>query len=260
MATTGSIQPVGGRLDGRVAIVTGASRGIGRAAAERLAAEGARVLLSGRDEAALEEVRLAIAAAGGTAVACRADLDVPADRERLVAAAADELGPIDVLVNNAAINKVEPTVDVTPETWAAIMETNLTATFFLTQLVARSMLERGSGRIVNVASDAGFRGYAEHAAYGASKGALIQLSRILANEWGPHGLRVNVVAPGATWTGMTAPAMELPEVRDSILNRGVVGRICEPEEVAAAIAYLAADESDMITGHVLSIDGGSVAR
>jgi NAD(P)-dependent dehydrogenase (short-subunit alcohol dehydrogenase family) len=260
MAAGREIKPVVGRLEGRVALVTGASRGIGRAAAERLAAEGARVLLTGRDEAALEDTRQAISSAGGTALACGADLDAPADRERLVAVAVEELGPIDILVNNAAINRVEPSVDVTPETWASIMDTNLTSTFFLTQLVGRAMLERGSGRIVNVASDAGFRGYAEHAAYGASKAALIQLTRVLANEWGPEGLRVNVVAPGATWTGMTAPAMEVPDIRDSILARGVVGRICTPEEVAAAIAYLAADESDMITGHVLSIDGGSVAR
>jgi NAD(P)-dependent dehydrogenase (short-subunit alcohol dehydrogenase family) len=260
MASANGIAPVAARLEGRVAIVTGASRGIGRAAAERLATEGARVLLTGRDAEALEQVRAGIADAGGTAVFCAADIDAPADRERLVTQAIEQLGPVDVLVNNAAINRVEPSVDVTVETWAAIMQTNVAATFFLTQRVAQTMLERGSGRIINVASDAGYRGYAEHAAYGASKGALIQLSRVLANEWGPAGLRVNVVAPGATWTDMTAPAMDVPEVRDAILRRGVVGRICEPAEVAAAIAYLASDESDMITGHVLSIDGGSVAR
>jgi 2-deoxy-D-gluconate 3-dehydrogenase len=255
-----STSPVARRLDGRVAIVTGASRGIGRATAARLAAEGAHVVLTGRDQAALDEACESIEAVGGKALSCRADLDDADDRERLVAVAAEQVGPVDILVNNAAINRVEPTVDVTPETWASIMQTNVTAAFFLTQIVARVMLERGSGRIVNVASDAGFRGFAEHAAYGASKAALIQLTRVLAGEWGPRGVRVNAVAPGATWTGMTAPAMEIPEVRDSILARGVVGRICTPEEVAAAIAYLAADESDMITGHVLSIDGGSVAR
>jgi NAD(P)-dependent dehydrogenase (short-subunit alcohol dehydrogenase family) len=255
-----AIKPTADRLTGKVAIVTGASRGIGQAAAEHLAAEGASVALTGRDEAALEAVRAAIEGAGGKAAACAADLDDAADRQRLVDTAAEELGPIDILVNNAAINKVEPSVDVTPETWDAIMTTNLKATFFLTQLVAKGMIERGSGRIVNVASDAGYRGFAEHAAYGASKGGLIQLSKILANEWGPSGLRVNVVAPGATWTGMTAPAMEIPDVRDSIIDRGVVGRICQPEEVAAAIAYLASSDADMITGHVLSIDGGSVAR
>jgi NAD(P)-dependent dehydrogenase (short-subunit alcohol dehydrogenase family) len=255
-----AIKPTAGRLEGKVALVTGASRGIGRAAAEHLAAEGASVALTGRDEAALETVRAAIEATGGKAVVCAADLDDAGDRQRLVDTATEELGPIDVLVNNAAINKVEPSVDVTPETWDAIMTTNLKATFFLTQLVAKGMIPRGSGRIVNVASDAGYRGFSEHAAYGASKAALIQLSKVLANEWGPSGLRVNVVAPGATWTGMTAPAMEIPDVRDSIIDRGVVGRICQPEEVAAAIAYLASSEADMITGHVLSIDGGSVAR
>jgi NAD(P)-dependent dehydrogenase (short-subunit alcohol dehydrogenase family) len=248
------------RLQGRTAIVTGGSRGIGRAAAIRLAAEGAAVVVTGRDDSALNEVVQAIEAAGARAVACAADLDDPADRERLVDFAIAELGHVDVLVNNAAVNQVEPSLDVTPETWERIFRTNVSAVFFLSQLVARGMIERGSGRIINVGSDAGFRGFAEHAAYGASKGALVQMTRVLASEWGPHGVRVNVVAPGATWTGMTAPAMEIPEVRDSILARGVVGRICDPDEVAAAIAYLAADESDMITGHVLSIDGGSVAR
>jgi NAD(P)-dependent dehydrogenase (short-subunit alcohol dehydrogenase family) len=248
------------RLKGKSAIVTGASRGIGRATAERLAAEGAAVVVTGRDAVALEEVAQAIRSVGGTAVTCAADLNDAAARERLVGVALEQLGSIDVLVNNAAVNRVEPSLDVTPETWREILETNLSSVFFLSQLVARGMVERGSGRIVNVASDAGFRGFPEHAAYGASKAALIQLTRVLAGEWGPAGVRVNVVAPGATWTGMTAPAMEQPEIRDAILARGVVGRICAPAEVAGAIAYLAADEADMITGHVLSIDGGSVAR
>jgi NAD(P)-dependent dehydrogenase (short-subunit alcohol dehydrogenase family) len=248
------------RLKGKSAIVTGASRGIGRATAERLAAEGAAVVVTGRDAAAQEEVAQAIRSVGGTAVTCAADLNDAAARERLVGVALEQLGSIDVLVNNAAVNRVEPSLDVTPETWREILETNLSSVFFLSQLVARGMVERGSGRIVNVASDAGFRGFPEHAAYGASKAALIQLTRVLAGEWGPAGVRVNVVAPGATWTGMTAPAMEQPEIRDAILARGVVGRICAPAEVAGAIAYLAADEADMITGHVLSIDGGSVAR
>jgi 2-deoxy-D-gluconate 3-dehydrogenase len=248
------------RLDGRTAIVTGASRGIGRAAAIRLAAEGAAVVATGRDESALQEVVSTIESASGRALACAADLVDAADRERLVSFAVAELGHVDVLVNNAAVNQVEPSLEVTPETWERIFQTNLSAVFFLSQRVAREMIERGSGRIVNVGSDAGFRGFAEHAAYGASKAALVQLTRVLAAEWGPSGVRVNVVAPGATWTGMTAPAMEIPEIRDSILARGVVGRICDPDEVAGAIAYLAAEESDMITGHVLSIDGGSVAR
>jgi len=248
------------RLQGRVALVTGASRGIGRAAATRLAAEGASVVLTGRDESALDDAMAEITDQGGVASVHGADLDDATQRSQLVADAVSQFGRIDILVNNAAINKVEPSLDVTPETWEAILQTNLTATFFLTQAVAEGMVSRGSGRIINVASDAGYRGFPEHAAYGASKAALIQLTKVLASEWGPSGLRVNVVAPGATWTGMTAPAMEIPDVRDSILARGVVGRICDPHEVAAAIAYLASDEADMITGHVLSIDGGSVAR
>jgi NAD(P)-dependent dehydrogenase (short-subunit alcohol dehydrogenase family) len=257
---TNRVEAVPGRFDGEVVIVTGASRGIGRATAVRLAAEGATIVAAGRDRASLDEAVREIEAAGGRVICVPGNLASAADRAKLVTTALDEFGKVDVLVNNAAINKVEPSTDVTPETWQAIFETNVTATFFLTQVVARAMLERESGRIVNVASDAAARGFPEHAAYGASKAALIQLTRVLANEWGPRGIRVNVVSPGATWTGMTAPAMEVPEIRDSILARGVVGRICTPEEVAGAIAYVASREADMVTGHVLAIDGGSSAR
>lgn len=248
------------RLSGRVAIVTGASRGIGKATAERLSREGARVLVSGRDDGALRRVCEGIAASGGVAVACTGDITVADDRRRIVDLAEAELGPVDILVNNGAINKVEPSLDVTMQTWSKVLNTNLTAAFFLSQLVATGMLKRGSGRIINVASDAGFRGYPEHAAYGTSKAGLIQLTRVLANEWGPYGLRVNAIAPGATWTGMTEPAMGIPEVRAAILARGVLDRISTPQDIAAGIAFLASDDSDMITGHVLSVDGGSVAR
>lgn len=247
-------------LRGQVAIVTGASRGIGRATAIRLAADGSDVVLSGRDGAELAQVRDEIAQQGGSAVACAGDLRAEEGRRRLVETATAEYGHVSILVNNAAVNRVEPSVDVTIETWETIIDTNVTAAFFLTQLVGSGMVTRGYGRIVNIGSDAGSRGFAEHAAYGASKAALAQLTRVLANEWGPHGVRVNLVAPGATWTGMTAPAMEDPEIRASILARGVVGKICQPEEVAGSIAYLVSPEADMITGHVLAIDGGSSAR
>jgi 2-deoxy-D-gluconate 3-dehydrogenase len=247
-------------LDGQAAIVTGASRGIGRATAIRLAADGASVVLAGRAEADLAKVGDEIAAEGGTAVVCPGDLRSSEDRHRLVDSAMSRFGEIAILVNNAAVNRVEPSVEVALETWTEIIDTNVTAVFFLTQLVGLQMLEQGHGRIISVGSDAGSRGFAGHAAYGASKAALAQLTRVLANEWGPKGVRVNLVAPGATWTEMTAPAMEIPEIRDDILRRGVVGKICTPEEVAGSIAYLASSEADMITGHVLAIDGGSSAR
>ncbi len=175
-------------------------------------------------------------------------------------AAVDALGPIDILINNAGINQVEPSLNVAPETWDRLMGVNLRAPFFLAQAVAGGMIERKSGKIINIASDAGINGYPEHAAYGTTKGGLLMLTRILAVEWGPHNVQVNAICPGATWTDMTSPAMEIPEVRAAIVGRGVAGRICDPEEIGAAAVFLASQAANMIMGEALAISGGSVAR
>jgi len=246
-------------LEGRNALVTGASRGIGEAIATRFAEEGASVVVTARDKGRVNEVANHIEEAGNRALPIVADLLKGEDRQRLVESAIEEFGQIDILVNNAAVNQVEPSLEVTEETWDRILETNLKSVFFLTQAVAKHMLPRRSGRIINICSDAGLKGFAEHAAYGTSKAGLIHLTRILAAEWGPQGVRVNAVCPGATWTGMTAPAMEQEDLRQSILARGVVDRISEPAEVAGLVAYLARNEAEMITGQALSIDGGSTA-
>jgi NAD(P)-dependent dehydrogenase (short-subunit alcohol dehydrogenase family) len=163
-------------------------------------------------------------------------------------------------VNNAGVNRVEDSFLVTQETWDWLMSVNLRAPFFCAAAVAKGMVERRHGKIINIASDAGFKGFPGHAAYGASKGGLVMLTRDLAVEWGPFNVQVNAVCPGATWTDMTAPAMEIPEVRDSIIARGVAGRICDPEEIGAAVVYLASDASNMVMGHCLSVDGGSRAK
>jgi NAD(P)-dependent dehydrogenase (short-subunit alcohol dehydrogenase family) len=247
-------------LNGQTAVVTGASRGIGRAIALRLAESGANVVATGRDADLLEGTATAIREAGGMAFPVTADLNDAGDRRRLVDAALEQFGAVDILVNNAGVNRVEPTTGVTEDTWDWIIDTNLKAVFFLTQLVAQDMLERGRGRIVNIGSEAGLKGYAEHAVYGTSKGGLVTMTKVLAVEWGGEGIRVNAVCPGATWTGMTAPAMEDPAIRDQIINRGVVGRICQPEEIAEMVAYLCGEAADMITGQVISIDGGSTAK
>ena len=248
-------------LTGQTAIVTGASRGIGEAVAVRLAVEGAHVIATGRDEVRLAEVAETIQNAGGERVTTLpADVLVEADRRKIVATAIEADGKIDILVNNAGVNQVEPSLDVEADTWDKILDTNVKAIFFLTQAAAKEMVARGSGKIINIGSDAGVRGFAEHAAYGASKAALIHLTRILAAEWGGEGIRVNVVCPGATMTGMTAPAMEDKEIRKAILGRGVLDRICEPEEIAGLVAYMARDEAAMITGQAVFMDGGSTAR
>lgn len=247
-------------LAGKVAAVTGAARGMGKAIALGLAEAGADVVLIGLDSASMEEVANGVRAMGRRSLAIELDLrDVPSIAPAFERAAT-EFGPIDILVNNAGINQTEPSVQVTQETWDRLFDVNLRAVFFCSIAVARSMLANGAGKIINIASDAGIKGYPEHAAYGATKGGVIQLTRDLAVEWGPSNIQVNAVAPGATWTDMTAPAMQDPAIALSILGRGVSTRICNPEEIAAAVVYLASKEADQVMGHVLAVDGGSGAK
>jgi NAD(P)-dependent dehydrogenase (short-subunit alcohol dehydrogenase family) len=247
-------------LDGKIALVTGGGRGIGRSAALALAKAGADVAVMGRDVSLLESVVQAVEGLGRRSIAVAVDLENAPSIEPAVRTLERDFGPIDILVNNAGVNQVEPSLDVTLETWNRLINVNLRATFFCAVAVARGMLKRRSGKIINIASEAGINGLAEHAVYGASKGGVIMLTKDLAMEWGPSNVQVNAVCPGATATGMTLPAMDIPDTRASILSRGVTTRITEPDEVAAAIVYLASREADMVIGQTLSIDGGSTAK
>jgi NAD(P)-dependent dehydrogenase (short-subunit alcohol dehydrogenase family) len=247
-------------LNGKTALVTGGSRGIGRSAALALAKAGADVAVVGRDSSQLGKVASEIKKLGRRSFEMMVDLEDVSSIQPMVQRVEQELGAVDILVNNAGVNQVEPSVDVSPQTWDRLMNVNLRATFFCAVAVARGMLQRRSGKIINVASEAGLNGLANHAAYGASKGGVIMLTKDLAVEWGPSNVQVNAVCPGATATGMTLPAMEVAESRASILGRGVSPRITEPDEVAAAIVYLASREADMVVGQALSIDGGSTPK
>lgn len=247
-------------LTGKVAAVTGGGRGMGKAIALGLAAAGADVALLGLDLQMMQDVAEEIRSTGRRAVAVEVDVRDVSKIEPAFDRAAAELGAIDILVNNAGVNKTQPSIEVTVETWDRLLDINLRAVFFCSIAVGKGMLARGAGKIINIASDAGMKGYPEHAAYGASKGGVIQLTRDLAVEWGSSNVQVNAVAPGATWTDMTAPAMEDPALAQSILGRGVSPRINQPEEIAAAVVYLASREADQVIGHVLSVDGGSGAK
>lgn len=247
-------------LTGKVALVTGAGRGMGKAIAFSLAQAGADVAVADRYAAQAEVVAEELRGLGRKAISVEADLRDISTIPAMVASVEKGLGPVEILVNNAGVNRVEDSFLVTPETWDWLMAVNLRAPFFCAAAVAKGMTERRHGKIINIASDAGFKGFPGHAAYGASKGGLVMLTRDLAVEWGPFNVQVNAVCPGATWTDMTAPAMEIPEVRDSIIARGVAGRICDPEEIGAAVVYLASDASNMVMGHCLSVDGGSRAK
>jgi 2-dehydro-3-deoxy-D-gluconate 5-dehydrogenase len=244
-------------LEGRRALVTGAGRGIGRALAIGLAAAGADLVLAGRKGACdgtLEELR----AGGATATVIELDMAAPADIDDGVLA---ELpGPVDVLVNNAGIISRADAVDVDLASWNAVVDINLTSVFLLTTLLARPMLDRGAGKIINVASLLSFQGGLRVASYAASKHAVGGLTRALANEWAGRGVQVNAIAPGYIETDNTAPLREDPVRRRSIDDRIPAGRWGRPEDLVGAAVFLASSASDYVNGHVLVVDGGWMAR
>ncbi|MEZ5727069.1 MAG: SDR family NAD(P)-dependent oxidoreductase [Burkholderiaceae bacterium] len=241
------------RFAGKVAIVTGGGQGIGAAIAERLAHEGADVLVADVDPAAANRCAKDIDAAGGSAKSFTVDVR---ERERvaqMIDAAIDAWGRLDILVANAGIMDREPFLDMSDATWRRIMGTNLYGAFCCGQLAARRMVAQGKGgRIVNVASNSGVFGGRGRAAYGASKAGLINLTQTMAIELAEHGILVNAVAPGATRTRVAGGAFP-PE---TVMARMPLRRFGEPEEIAAVAAFLASDECSFTTGHVYAADGG----
>ena len=244
-------------LTGRVALVTGGSRGIGRAACLALAARGAAVLVHYHaSQAAADEVVAAIQAQGRRAAAVGADLLAPDAGARLVAAASDRLGPVDILVNNAGEFSRAAADGMPDALWERALALNLTAPFRCARACIPSMRERGWGRIVNVSSQAAYAGSANHAHYAAAKAGLLGFSFSLAKELGPSGITVNVVMPGRIATDMLAG--DLPARREEWLRQTPLGRLGTPDEVAAAIAFLASGDAGYITGAVLQVGGGLV--
>lgn len=245
---------MGPRLKGRAALVTGATSGLGRAIAAAFADEGAHVVLSGRDQDRGAAAVAAIRAAGGTADFVAADLGAGAAAARALAgAASDALGRIDVLVNNAGVFPFAPTVEVDEETYDSVFAVNVKAAFFLTASVVPGMIQRGSGIVLNVGSNIAFFAVPQGALYSASKVALHALTTAWAAEFGPHGVRVNALAPGLVATEGIGGASE---TLDAIAQRSPARRHGTAEEVAQAATYLASDESRYVHGTVLTIDGG----
>jgi 3-oxoacyl-[acyl-carrier protein] reductase len=245
-------------LDGRVALVTGGSRGIGRAACELLARAGARVVVNfrAREDAAVRTVR-AIRKAGGEATAVGADVADLVQAQALVEETVALYGRLDVLVNNAGIWEDGALLTMTPENWRRTLAVNLDGTFFASQAAARAMRRQRGGRIVNVASTAGQRGEAFHSHYAASKGAVIALTKSWAAELAPHGIYVNCVAPGWVDTEMTTPSMRGAGGR-AVLRTIPIGRIGRPAEIATAILFLASDAGGFTNGEILNVNGGAV--
>ncbi len=236
------------RFAGRRALVTGAGKGIGRAIVRRLAAEGAAVVALSRSA---EDLASLAAETGCETIA----IDV-ADLEAAAAAAGRAL-PIDLLVNNAGITRLAPALDVTMADFTAVLTVNTVAPLRLAQVVARDLIRRGMpGAVVNVSSVSADVGFPDHAAYCASKGGLDALTRVLAVELGPHGIRVNTVNPVVTLTPMAQLAWSDPAKSAGMLRRIPLGRFCDPADVASVVSFLLSDEAAMLTGTSVDVDGG----
>jgi 2-deoxy-D-gluconate 3-dehydrogenase len=250
------------RLDGRVALVTGAASGLGAAIASAMAQAGAQVAVHGNRRAATETA----AAIGSASAAFQADLGDPAAAERLFAEVKERFGRVDILVNNAGTIHREAAEEFRLDDWQRVLQVNLTSVFQLSQLAGRDMLARKSGdrssggKIINIASLLSFQGGIRVPAYAASKGGVAQLTKALANEWAAHEIQVNAIAPGYFATTNTE-ALRADAVRNrQILERIPAGRWGEPEDIAGAAVFLASAASDYVTGTVVTVDGGWMSR
>ncbi len=241
-------------LQGKTALVTGASQGIGRACALALAAAGAKVALAARNEAKLNEVAAAIAAAGGAAAVFALDIASEDSIKACAKAAISHFGAIEILVNNAGITRDTLVLRMKRADWDEVLQTNLTGTFLMTQAVVSSMLKARWGRIINISSVVGETGQAGQANYAASKAGLIGLTKSLARELASRNITANAIAPGYIETAMTAALDE--KQRESMLAHIPLGRAGTDNDIAHAVGFLASDDAAYITGHVLDVNGG----
>ena len=246
-------------LRGRGAVVVGGTSGIGETAALAFARCGARVVVAGRSAERSEAVAQRAVAEGGEAWPAIVDVMDEASVEALVEESAERLGRVDVLVNSAGVFEMKPSAEVTLADWRRVIDTNLTGTWLSCRAFGRGMLEAGEGRIINLASTDGVIGIPEEAAYCASKGGVVQLTRALGAEWIKHGVHVNAIGPTDFATPMIEPFLNDPEYLDWITKAIPAGRVGRPAELVGALLFLASSASDMVVGTTLMVDGGRTA-
>ncbi|HWP49381.1 MAG TPA: glucose 1-dehydrogenase [Candidatus Limnocylindrales bacterium] len=243
-------------LNGRVALVTGGGRGIGRAIALALAHAGADVAISGRTTSQLQETAEDISKLGRKSLAVTADVSKLQDIENMVHTVVSEFGRLDILVNNAGINKRVPSLEVTEELWDSIVDTNLKGTFFCCQAAGRIMLKQGKGKIINICSLTSQIGMTTIAPYGATKSGVLGLTRSLAAEWARYGINVNAIGPGYHETDLTRPLLENKAWLEKLMPRIPIGRVGTTEDLMGAAVFLASDASNYVSGEIIYVDGG----
>jgi gluconate 5-dehydrogenase len=243
-------------LSGKVAIVTGASRGLGQYFATALAKAGADLVITSRKFSALNEFKREIESLGRKALPVQLDVLSQSDIENMVRVAVKEYGKIDILVNNAGMNIRKPSAEVTQQDWDTVLDTNLKGSFFCAQAVAKEMIKRKYGRIINIGSCTCVFGMEGIAAYSASRGAVLSMTRTLAAEWGKYGITVNVLAPGWFKTAQNAMLYQNKDWVNYITDRIPLNRVGQPNDLDGAVVFLASDASEYITGQMLLIDGG----